>query len=153
MSIRQIACCTDFSENSEAAFAAAVELAKKYEAKLIILHVLPPVINPVLMDTELILTSETNKSLLLKLEERMIQEYGDRIDREIDYEMVVLEGHISSEVINYLEENPIDLVVMGAYGFSGMGLVIFGSVAKRVSHKAPCSVMIIRKRDSRRPIT
>ena len=146
MSIRQIACCTDFSKNSEAAFEAAVDLATKYEAKLTILHVLPPVINPVLMDTELILTSETNKSLLLKLEERMTQEYGDRIDRTIKYEMLVLEGHISSEIINYLEENPIDLVVMGAYGFSGMGLVIFGSVAKRVSHRAPCSVMIVRKK-------
>ena len=145
MSIRQIACCTDFSKNSEAAFEAALELAKKYEAKLIVLHVLPPLINPVLMDTELILTSESNKSLLLKLEERMAQDYGDRIDEAVEYDLVVLEGHISSEIINYLEENPIDLVVMGAYGFSGMGLVIFGSVAKRISHRAPCSVMIVRK--------
>jgi universal stress protein A len=36
-------------------------------------------------------------------------------------------------------------VVMGSYGLSGMGLVVFGSVAKRITHKAPCSVMIVRK--------
>ena len=58
-----------------------------------------------------------------------------------------------SDLIEHLYESgatyvklPIDLVVMGAYGFTGMGLVIFGSVAKRISHKAPCSVMIVRER-------
>jgi universal stress protein A len=36
--------------------------------------------------------------------------------------------------------------VVGAFGLSGMGLVLFGSVAKRISHKAPCSVMIVRRK-------
>ena len=38
------------------------------------------------------------------------------------------------------------VIVMGAFGLSGMGLVIFGSVAKRIVHRAPCSVMIVRNR-------
>ena len=44
----------------------------------------------------------------------------------------------------------MDLVVLGSYGLTGMGLVIFGSVAKRVARKAPCSVMIARG-ETRRP--
>ena len=44
----------------------------------------------------------------------------------------------------FIEEKKIELVILGAYGLSGMGLVVFGSVAKRVAHKAPCSVMIVR---------
>ncbi len=40
--------------------------------------------------------------------------------------------------MTFLNENPVDIVVMGSYGLSGMGLVFFGSVAKRISYKAPC---------------
>jgi universal stress protein A len=146
MSIKRIACCTDFSENAGIAFKAALEEAKNVKAKLWVLHVLPPSVNPMLTDTDWVLPEEPKESLILKLGERMQQEYGDRIGDEVAYELVVLDGHVSSEILTFLEEQPIDLVVLGSYGFTGMGLVVFGSVAKRVSHKAPCSVMIVRER-------
>lgn len=146
MPIKKIVCCTDFSKNSEAAFAAAVELAEKYEAKLSVVHVMPPVVNPLLIGDEWVLPEAPKKSLVLKLEDRMQQEYGARIGESLDYELVVLTGHVSSEILRHVEESDADLVVMGSYGASGMGLVLFGSVAKRVAHKAPCSVMIVRKR-------
>ncbi len=146
MTIKHIACCTDFSENAEIAFQEALSLAKTHQAKLSILHVLPPVVNPMLTDTEWLLPEEPKNTLLTKLEERMAQDYGSRVDSTIDHELVVLDGHVSTEIIKYLENTPVDIVVMGSFGFTGMGLVFFGSVAKRVSHKAPCSVMIVRKR-------
>jgi universal stress protein A len=89
---------------------------------------------------------EPKKNLILKLEERMQQEYGERIGDKVDYQLIVLDGHVSSEILTFLNENPVDIVVMGSYGLSGMGLVFFGSVAKRISQKAPCSVMIVRER-------
>ncbi|MEA3416359.1 MAG: universal stress protein [Thermodesulfobacteriota bacterium] len=144
MAIKTIAFCTDFSTNAEAAFVEAFDLARKYQAKLFLIHVLPPVINPLTTETEWVLPDEDSKSLILNLEERMQQEYGSRLTDQIDYELVVLNGHISSEILTFLEKNRIDLGVMGAYGLSGMGFVLFGSVAKRVVHKAPCSVMIVR---------
>ena len=109
MSIRTIACCTDFSSNSEAAFLTSIDMAKKYKAKLVILHVLPPLYNPVLMDAEMLPSVEADQSLRLKLEERMAQEYSERIDSEIEHQRVVLEGHVSTEILTYLEQNPIDL--------------------------------------------
>ena len=147
MPIKTIAFCTDFSTNAEAAFVEAFDLARKYRAKLFLIHVLPPVINPLTTETEWVLPAEDSKSLILNLEERMQQEYGSRLTDQIDYELVVLNGHISSEILTFLEKNRIDLAVMGAYGLSGMGFVLFGSVAKRVVHKAPCSVMIVRSRN------
>ncbi len=149
MTIKRIACCTDFSRNAELAFHAALEIAEKYSAKLFVLHVLPPVINPLLTDTEWVLPEEPKKSLMLNLEERMQLEYASGIAEGIDYELVVLNGHVSSELLRFLEEKQIDLVVMGSYGLSGAGLVFFGSVAKRVAHKAPCSVMIVRDREAK----
>jgi universal stress protein A len=77
----------------------------------------------------------------------MAQEYGSKIAHDVDSDLLVLDGHVSSEIIRFLEENQIDLAVLGSYGASGMGLVLFGSVANRVAHKAPCSVMIVRSKE------
>jgi universal stress protein A len=146
MPIKRIVCCTDFSENAEAAFTAALEMAEKYTADLTVIHVLPPPINPTLADTGWIMPEEPRESLVQQIEELMAQKYGSRMNGRVDYRLLVLDGHVSSEIIKFLNENPIDVVVMGAFGLSGMGLVIFGSVAKRVAHKAPCSVMLVRFR-------
>jgi universal stress protein A len=144
MSIKKIVCCTDFSENAEEAFEAALEMAEKYGAKLNMVHVLPPVVNPMLVDTEWVLPVESRKSMVLEVEQRLQKEYGTRIGKSIDFELVVLEGPVSSEIIRHLEETQVDLVVTGAYGLSGVGLVVFGSIAKNLAHKAPCSVLIVR---------
>jgi len=145
MSIKKIVCCTDFSENAETAFEAALDMAEKYNAKLFIIHVVPPFVNPLITDTEWGTPDEPNQSLILKIEDRMHQEYASKIGEKVECKFVVLDGHVSTELIKYLEENHIDVAVMGSYGLTGMGLVVFGSVAKRVAHKAPCSVMIVRK--------
>jgi universal stress protein A len=137
MSVNKIVCCTDFSENAEAAFSMAADMAKKYSARLYIVHVLPPVINPLIPDAEWISAYQPIEKFNVGIEERMRQEYASRISADMTHEFVVLNGHISSEI-------RADIAVMGSYGLTGMGLVLFGSVAQRVAHKAPCSVMIVR---------
>ena len=42
VSIKKIAFCTDFSENADQAFEMAFDLAKKYQAQLLLIHVVPP---------------------------------------------------------------------------------------------------------------
>jgi universal stress protein A len=147
MTIKRITCCVDFSENARSAFQRAVELAEKFQAKLYVIHVLPPAVNPLETGADWVIPEEPKKSLILKIQDKMAQEYGSKIGRHMDSEFLVLDGHVSSEIIRFLEENKIDLVVLGSYGASGMGLVLFGSVANRVAHKAPCSVMIVRSKD------
>ena len=146
MHIKKIACCTDFSENAEMAFVTALDLAKKYKAKLFVVHALPPAINYQLTNAEWMLPYEPEESLIVELEKRMDKEYGPIIGEQVDYKLVILSGHVSTEILKYLEEKNKDLVVMGSYGLTGMGLVFFGSVAKRIAHKSPCSVMIVRKK-------
>lgn len=145
MTIKKIAFCTDFSENAQRAFEAALDLAKRYQASLDILHVLPPVVNPFVMDPEGSgVSQQSTQALILDLEEQMQHTYGDRLGDRVRHRLLVLSGHVSSVILRHLEEASIDLVILGAFGLSGMGLVIFGSVAKRVAHRAPCSVMIVR---------
>jgi len=146
MKMKTIACCTDFSEHADQAVAAACDLARHYDATLLIVHVLPPVVNPVLTEAEWIPPEETpRETLLMQVQERMQERYGEEASRGLTSQYVVLDGHVSTEILAFLEERGVDLVVMGSYGLSGMGLVLFGSVTKRVSQKAPCSVMIVRQ--------
>ena len=144
MGVNQIVCCSDFSDHAEAAFQTALDLAQRYNAKLYVVHVLPPVVNPMLTEADLMLPEHPDENLVVSLNERMQEVYGNRIPETVDVELVVRDGHVSTEIIRFIEETDADLAVVGAFGLSGMGLVLFGSVAKRISHKAPCSVMIVR---------
>ena len=146
MAEKQIACCVDFSQNADTAFVTALEMAEKYLAKLLVIHVLPLVINPILT-AEWVLPEEPKDNIIIELEKRMQKEYGDRIGDKVDYQLIVLDGHVSTEILTFLNENPVSIVVVGSYGLTGMGLVFFGSVAKRISYKAPCSVVIVRDRE------
>ncbi len=147
MAIRTIACCTDFSDNANRAVAEAIEMAVRCNAKLFIMHVLPPLVNPVLLDSGWMPPEMPRDAVMLKIEEQMQERYGTQIPHEVDYELVVRDGHVSTEILAFIRAQAVDLVVTGAYGLSGMGLVLFGSVAKRVAQKAVCSVMIVRDAD------
>jgi universal stress protein A len=144
MKIRHIVCCTDFSDHSQAAFETASEMAEKYRARLTVLHVLPPIVNPIVGNSQFMVPEKARTSLLQQLQEQMQAEYGDKINKQIDYQLKILEGHVSTEIVRFLEEEKADVAILGAFGASGMGLVLFGSVAKRVAHRAHCSVMIVR---------
>ena len=145
--IKKILCCVDFSSNAEKAFKTSVDLAKKYGAELHLLHVVPPVVNPLITDIDIAMPAESSKALVQMLEDQMIDEYGTKTGENINTVITVQNGHISSEILNYLVDEKIDLVILGAYGLSGVELVLFGSVAKRIAHKAPCSVMIVREKN------
>lgn len=145
MNIRSIACCTDFSDNADKAVAASWDLARRFDAALYILHVLPPMVNPVLVDAEWIpQEAAPRETILMQIQERMLERYGDGASQGVTPQYIVLDGHVSTEILAFLEERQIDLGVLGSYGLSGMGLVLFGSVTKRVSQNATCSVMVIR---------
>ena len=147
MKIKRILCCVDFSSNADKAFETALDLTRKYDAQLHLLHVLPPVISPLITDIDLVVPAESSTVLVEKLADQMIHTYGQRIPSTTDHVLRVREGHVSSEILHYLESEDIDLIIVGAYGLSGMELVLFGSVAKRIAHKATCSVMIVRNPD------
>lgn len=148
MDIKKIACCVDFSNNALAAFKTALKMSGKFGAELYLVHVVPLLIHPYVADTEWIMPDMPLESIVSSVRERMEQMYVSGLEENTPCEIVVLEGHVSSRILDFLVEKEIDLVITGAYGSSGMGLVIFGSVAKRIAHKAPCSVMIVREKEN-----
>ena len=64
-------------------------------------------------------------------------------DAEIRTEWVY--GRPSTEIVTYVEENEVDVVVMGSHGKGAITRLIFGSVAESVVRHAPATVTVVRE--------
>ncbi len=53
-------------------------------------------------------------------------------------------GDAGQEIVAYAAEAKIDLIAMTTHGRTGIGRLLFGSVAEHVAHKSPLPVMLLR---------
>jgi len=56
----------------------------------------------------------------------------------------LLEGPAADAIISVAKARKADLIVMGTRGRGSLKGVLFGSVSNKVSHYAPCTVMVVR---------
>jgi nucleotide-binding universal stress UspA family protein len=57
----------------------------------------------------------------------------------------VLIGDPSNEILQFANDEKVDLIIIGTTGLSGIKKFVFGSVARKVSEKAKCPVMLVRE--------
>ncbi len=141
---KHIVCCLDFSEHAGQAVEVAKAQAKSDGARLTLLNVLAPG-RPLLPGGD---PRERKKLSVAEICSRLEAEITSRYLQDAEGLQVDLElrrGHPSIEILTYLEESGADLVVVGSAGFSGVNLVLLGSVAERVSRRAPCSCLVVRQ--------
>ena len=62
----------------------------------------------------------------------------------VEVETMAREGDPADAILDVAEEKGADLIVVGNKGMTGAKRFLLGSVPNKVSHHAPCSVMIIR---------
>ena len=53
-------------------------------------------------------------------------------------------GPVHAEIIKFVNENDIDLVVIATHGHTGLSRILIGSVAERVVRECPCPVLTVR---------
>jgi nucleotide-binding universal stress UspA family protein len=74
-----------------------------------------------------------------------LEQAGDAIKEEgVTVETHAREGDPADAILDVAEEQNADLIVVGNKGMTGAKRFLLGSVPNKVSHHAPCSVMIIR---------
>jgi nucleotide-binding universal stress UspA family protein len=64
--------------------------------------------------------------------------------RELKIETHARQGDPADALLDVAEERDADLIVVGNKGMTGAKRFLLGSVPNKVSHHAPCSVLIIR---------
>ena len=87
--------------------------------------------------------SRFEKELIEGAEKRLYEFADEHFSEFGNTKAVVVAGDASEEIINYIEDQHIDLVIMGTHGRKGMDKIIFGSVAERVLKTSPVPVMVV----------
>jgi len=144
MRFRHILAPTDFSEYSQTAVASALELAKKFGAKLTILHVveLPP------YPVEGYVPPHLSATFLEDLERQATADLAQVVPEaeaaKVEVARVVAVGTPYRTIIETAEADHVDLIVMATAGRTGFSRLILGSIAERVVRTASCPVLTIR---------
>jgi nucleotide-binding universal stress UspA family protein len=66
------------------------------------------------------------------------------VPKGVELETYAREGDPAEVIIQVANEQQADLIVVGSRGLTGIQRFLLGSVSSKVSHHAPCSVMIVR---------
>jgi nucleotide-binding universal stress UspA family protein len=135
---KNILFATDFSAAADAAIPFAVELAKRYGAKLHALHVRPPVINPATPPL-----SWRGLEEAARIEDEEHRKELATAFTGIRPEIEIREGDLWTNLAAVLEESDIDLVVIGTRGRSGIAKFVLGSAAEEIFRQAPCAVLTV----------
>jgi len=131
--LRQILFCTDFSENSERALNYAISATEEYDAELTLLHVLEEVPSPA--KTEKAMAAATEQlDKLIPLEGR----------KNLKVKTAVRIGKPYRQIIQFAEDEQIDMVALGVHGRGSLDLAVFGSTTYRVMQLGPCPVLAVR---------
>ncbi|MEZ4519057.1 MAG: universal stress protein [Chloroflexota bacterium] len=70
-------------------------------------------------------------------------------DSPVVVETVSVTGAAAESIVRYAEDHHIDLIVLSSHGRTGSSRWVYGSVAEKVLHHAPCAVAIIRAQTKR----
>jgi nucleotide-binding universal stress UspA family protein len=137
---------TDGSDTAKEAVRQATELAGKLGAQINLVSAYEPVPEGRLRDERQQVPDDVQwmvhprEDVTSTLDEAatQIQEAG------VEVETFAREGDPADSILDVAEEQNADLIVVGNKGMTGAKRFLLGSVPNKVSHHAPCSVMIIR---------
>ena len=137
---------TDGSETASEAVRQATELAGAVGASIHLVSAFEPVGNQRLReerqqapdDMQWMVNEREDVEATLREAEEKIKEAG------VEVETYSRQGDPADAILDVAEEKNADLIVVGNKGMTGAKRFLLGSVPNKVSHHAPCSVMIIR---------
>ncbi len=149
ITIRRILVPIDFSDFARPAVRYAAELAEKFAAELVLLHVipdavlaLPDAVMPTLVPaTDLAELTEAGKEGLAHV---IAAEKLERLNPRAEVRI----GSAAEEIIAAARDLHADLVCISTHGRSGLARVLLGSVAEHVVRQAPCPVLTVRPKAS-----
>jgi len=146
----------DGSEHSLRALEIAVQIAKKFEAKITLIHVYSVGIRPVVMPEPTTLTpigvpvmAPTDVSKIAEATRKagaaILADGEEKVKAEgIEVETLLKEGHSVQGIVKTAKEGSFDLIVIGARGISKIREIILGSVSDGVVHNASCPVLVVK---------
>jgi len=137
---------TDGSTTAQEAVRQAIELAKTVNATIHLVSAYEPVSESRLRDERQQVPDDAQWMVNAREDvDAALKEAAEPLEAEgLTVERYAREGDPADAILDVAEETNSDLIVVGNKGMTGAKRFLLGSVPNKVSHHAPCSVMIIR---------
>lgn len=129
----------DGSGDSQKALLQACDLAKNYQANLILVYVV-------------------EKSHSLNLLDRkeyleILRKFGNKVlikgkqtaeNKGIDVTTTMKEGNISNEIVKLAKNKKCNLIIVGSKGLGATARFFLGSISNKLANNSPCSILIVK---------
>lgn len=141
ITLKTILLPTDFSKASQGAAHYALELARRFRSRLLLLHVIEdPVLLQPMLDTFPLPSDEQMETYT---EERLENFLSADERGDVDVQFFWAHGRPFEEIVAFGARRKADLIVMGTHGRGAVAHLILGSVAENVVRKAKCPVLTV----------
>ena len=128
----------DGSEGSRQAIEMAKEMAKKFDAHIILFNsadIRPQASAHYAQDNIILDAMKKNSDLIICDAEKELKDF--------DVESVKVIGRAGDKIVDYCENNPVNLIIMATRGIGAVERFFVGSVTTYVLHHSPVPVLAI----------
>lgn len=141
ITIKKILVAVDGSKPSLNAGNQAIDLAKKHQAELTALYVVPSDIRYGQGDLKgVVMTAmETGQKYVDELKQK-----ASETKISVRTDVVMSTNSVVKAIVEYAEEKKMDLIVIGSRGMSGLKRMLLGSTASGVVTYAHCPVLVVK---------
>lgn len=136
----------DFDEPSRAAVAFAAELGHALQARVVVLHVVPPTGLP---EGTRVLPSdeadpvEVSAYVSARAKDLLVKRFTEALLGSVEARIEARAGHPVPSILRAIEEWKIGLVVLGTHGRKGASRALLGSVAESLVRTSPVPVLVV----------
>ncbi|MFN3979506.1 MAG: universal stress protein [Caldilinea sp.] len=138
----------DGSQRAETILPHAASLAAKYEAKLVLLQVVEPIVAMVTpYDMVPYVDKNAAERTMQEVKSYLAAKEGELRGMGINVKSVVESGPVVSVILDVAEREQANLIAMASHGRTGLSRVFYGSVAAGILQKADRPLLLIRAQD------
>jgi nucleotide-binding universal stress UspA family protein len=140
VALRNILLATDFSHSSDAALAHAASIARRYDAKMFLAHVIrPDAYQLVPPEATTVALEQTRRYAEQQMASLLI---SGRL-RDIPHQVLLGTGELWPVLSDLMSRHEIDLIVVGTHGRTGVRKLLLGSAAEEIFRMASCPVLTV----------
>jgi len=143
--IKKILVPIDFSDYSKSALKYAVNFCKNFNAEMILIYVVEPVIYPPDFSMGQIAIPSVNAEWDKRARQELDKLAKEEIPDSVPVKTIIKTGKPFLEIIENAGELDVDLIIIATHGRTGVEHILFGSTAEKVVRKAPCPVLTLRE--------
>jgi nucleotide-binding universal stress UspA family protein len=147
LSISKILVAVDGSDPSFNASTYAIDFAKRNGAELIVLYIVSPVPYSQFEYANIGRMKEIESIEMEKAQREVVDKVKQKATENnvsVKTEVLIKYTSVVKEIVEYAEDNKVDMIVIGSRGVTGLKKILLGSVANGVVTYSHCPVLVVK---------